>query len=223
MRCLLFAGLITSVSAPALAVAAAPIDRIVALYGPSYELAVRRDGSIIGRHTLTFRQKAGTWQVAADSDVAIRLAFIPVFRFTYRSDETWTGDALTALTADTDDDGDRAEVSAQAIPQGFRVTGTGGDWVGPPASFPTSHWRRPALGPGIVINTLTGKRNDVVVIDRGEETVVTGAGPIKARRLSYTGDLEVDTWYEADGRWLGMRFKGRDGSPIDYVCTRCGR
>ena len=223
MRYRLFACLVLSGAAPARGAAAVPIDRIVALYGPTYELAIRREGSVIGHHTLTFRQEGGTWQVAAASDVAIKLAFIALFRFTYRSDETWADNRLTALTADTDDDGERTRVAVRAAATGFRITGSGGDWVGPPASFPTSHWQRPAPGPGVVINTLTGKRNDVVVVDRGEETLDTGAGPIKARRLSYTGDLEVDTWYEADGRWLGMRFKGRDGAPIDYICTRCGR
>lgn len=218
----LFACLVLSAVAPTPA-AAAPIDRLVALYGPAYELAIRREGSVIGHHTLAFRQDAGTWQVAIASDVAVKLAFITVFRFTYRSSEAWTGEALTALTAETDDDGDRTSVAVRAAPQGFRIAGSGDDWTGPPASFPTSHWRRPALGPGVVINTLNGKRNDVVVTDRGEETVMTGVGPLRARRLNYAGDLEVDSWYEADGRWLGMRFKGRDGAPIDYVCTRCGR
>lgn len=203
--------------------AAAPIDRIVALYGPEYTLDIRREGSVIGQHVITFQQNDARWQVGIASEMAIKLAFIPVFRFTYRSDETWTDGRLTTLMADTDDDGERTWVSGVAQGDALKISGSGGDWIAPRGSFATSHWQRPAIGPGVVINTLTGKRNDVVVTDQGEETVQTGAGPIRARRLNYAGELELDSWYEADGRWLGMRFKGRDGSVIEYICARCGR
>lgn len=203
--------------------AAAPIDQVVALYGTGYTLAIRRDGSVIGQHDFTFRRDGGRWQVAIASQAAVKLAFITVFRFTYRSDETWSDGRLTALGADTDDDGASSRVTARAAGDRLQVSGSGGNWIAPPGSFATSHWQRPATGPGIVINTLTGRRNDVIVTDRGEEMVETGVGPIKARRLNYTGELELDSWYEADGRWLGMRFKGQDGSVIDYICTRCGR
>ncbi len=203
--------------------AAAPIDRIVALYGPEYTLDIRREGSVIGQHVIAFNQHDGRWQVDIASEVAIKLAFITVFRFTYRSDETWTDGRLTTLLADTDDDGERTRVAGVAQGDALKISGSGGDWIAPRGSFATSHWQRPATGPGIVINTLTGKRNDVVVTDQGEETVQTGVGPIRARRLNYAGELELDSWYEADGRWLGMRFKGRDGSFIEYICTRCGR
>jgi len=220
MRFRLFAVFLISWACPA---AAAPIDRIVALYGPEYTLDIRREGSVIGQHGLAFRQQDGRWQVGVASEVAIKLAFITVFRFTYRSDETWTDGRLTALMADTDDDGDRTRVAAVAQGDALKISGSGGDWIAPRGSFATSHWQRPSTGPGVVINTLTGKRNDVVVTDQGEETIQTGVGPIRARRLNYAGELELDSWYEADGRWLGMRFKGRDGSVIDYICTRCGR
>jgi hypothetical protein len=37
----------------------------------------------------------------------------------------------------------------------------------------------------------------------------------------YSGELELDAWYSEAGRWLGMRFKGRDGSTIEYFCRNC--
>ena len=42
-----------------------------------------------------------------------------------------------------------------------------------------------------------------------------------ATRYAYTGDLDNEVWYDDVGRWVKMRFKGRDGSTIDYVCRRC--
>jgi len=222
MRSRLLACLVFLVASPSLA-AARPVDQIAALYGPEYALTISRNGEPIGQHILTFRQEPQAWQIAAASDMVIKLAIIPVFRFAYRSAETWEKDRLVALTAETNDDGERTVVKVEATGDGLDVSGTAGSWVAPRDVIATSHWRQPPTGPGVVVNTLTGKRNDVTITDRGEDSIVTGVGTLPARRLTYAGDLDVDTWYDAEGRWLGMRFKGRDGSVIDYACTRCGR
>ena len=42
-----------------------------------------------------------------------------------------------------------------------------------------------------------------------------------ATRYAYSGDLKADVWYDDAGRWVKLRFRGRDGSVIEYVCRRC--
>jgi hypothetical protein len=53
------------------------------------------------------------------------------------------------------------------------------------------------------------------------EFVDTERGPVMATRYAYHGDLETEVWYDDFGRWVKMRFAGRDGSTIEYVCTLC--
>jgi geranylgeranyl diphosphate synthase type II len=53
------------------------------------------------------------------------------------------------------------------------------------------------------------------------EYVATERGQVPATYYRYTGDLLAELWYDDDGRWVKMRFKGRDGSMIEYVCRRC--
>ena len=87
--------------------------------------------------------------------------------------------------------------------------------------FPTNHWNAGVLGQTRVLNTLTGKINNVSILSKGIETVSTENGPIKATRYVYSGDLDNEVWYDDLGRWVKMRFKASDGSTINYVCKSC--
>ena len=55
----------------------------------------------------------------------------------------------------------------------------------------------------------------------GSETVMTENGPVTATRYRYSGELETEVWYDDAGRWVKLRFKGREGTPIAYKCRRC--
>jgi hypothetical protein len=87
--------------------------------------------------------------------------------------------------------------------------------------FPTNHWNSNVLHERRVLNTLTGQINKVRIEARQRERVTTERGEIEATRYAYTGELQTEVWYDDMGRWVKMRFAGRDGTPIDYVCQRC--
>ena len=87
--------------------------------------------------------------------------------------------------------------------------------------FPTNHWNAQVLGQDRVLSTLTGRVNEVRIQPQGRETVATERGDLPATRYTYTGDLETEIWYDDAGRWVKMRFEGRDRSTIEYVCRRC--
>jgi hypothetical protein len=63
--------------------------------------------------------------------------------------------------------------------------------------------------------------NKVLIIAQGSEIIPTENGLIKAKRYTYSGDLNNEVWYDNEGRWVKMRFKASDGSIIDYVCKLC--
>ena len=72
-----------------------------------------------------------------------------------------------------------------------------------------------------MLNTVTGELNRVEIISRGVETLKSKHGEIIGQRYSYTDDLDTEVWYDQKGRWVGMEFKGKDGSIITYVCQQC--
>ena len=87
--------------------------------------------------------------------------------------------------------------------------------------IPTNHWNVAVTKSDRVLNTITGRVNAVRMMDLGSEYLIAEGRTVEARRWAYTGDLQNEVWYDQDGNWVKMRFDGKDGSTIEYVCRRC--
>ena len=83
-------------------------------------------------------------------------------------------------------------------------------------TIPMTHWNRAILRAPL-FEARDGAPARPKVTPRGAEAVALADGrTIPAERFSLTGDIELDEWYDADGRWVAMRTTGRDGSIIEY-------
>ena len=192
------------------------------LYGPELRFDVLRDGEKVGHHVVTFRDTADGVRVESRSEVEVKLLFLTAYSFRYQSVEHWRSGTLIRLDAATDDNGEQRRVEARSDGAGLMVrTGTG-EWQATPQLWPTTHWNMAQTVAPVLLNTLTGKLNRVDVKDAGLDTVILTDGSREARRFVYSGDLAVESWYDDLGRWVKLRFPGKGGSTIEYVCQSCG-
>jgi len=75
----------------------------------------------------------------------------------------------------------------------------------------------------MVLNSITGKTNNVTISELGWEEISIQDETRPALRHEYSGDLkDVTTWYDEKGRWVGLQFKSKDDSIISYECNVCG-
>lgn len=217
-----------ALTAAALAVSlpgAAPASTLdpLALYGPELTFSVQRNGQMVGRHTVSFeRDQAG--RLSVESRMQLEIPFLlglVAYRFRYESDAQWRDGALQRIRVAVDDDGKARKVDLAWSGTEFegQVNGTPARMPGP--LFPTDHWNRQAVGAPNVLNTLTGRLAEVAVTEHGVEQVDTAHGPITATRFEYTGDFRSEVWYDSEGRWVKLRFQGKDGSTIIYRCEIC--
>lgn len=205
-------------------VARIPLARIsdpFALYGDGISFSVWRDGRQVGSHLTRFTDTGAGVRVDSQLSLAIPFLMITAYRYDYRSSALWRDGVLDHLRASVDDDGALSAFEAHRDGESLVVVGDGTTERFPLPLYPTNHWNPDVLGATAVLNTLTGRLNQVAIVDRGEETVETAHGPRPARRYEYTGDLQAEVWYDDGGRWVKLRFQGRDGSTIDYRCERC--
>ncbi|MAZ01643.1 MAG: hypothetical protein CMN56_00725 [Sneathiella sp.] len=193
----------------------------MSLYGDEIVFDVYREGTLVGFHTVKFSENEGYLNVRSVFQLDIKFLFITAYSYLYESDARWRDDQLQKLEARVDDNGDLSIVKAAQEGGGMRIESVNGQADSEVSLFPTNHWHAGVLNQTQVLNTLTGRINDVQIVDGDRETVDTEKGPIQATRFAYTGDLENEVWYDDRGRWVKMRFKGTDGSIIDYVCRRC--
>lgn len=199
--------------ATALAVAAPRSDEL------SFE--IRRDGTPVGEHRVSFSRAGNLVDVHARSEIAVPFLFFTGYRFSYDSRSLWREERLERLDAVTNDNGASSRVVARRDGDSVAVEGPAGALVASAGTFITEHWDSQVLSARTVLNTITGSVNHVDIVPGDVESIETLSGPRRAQRFTYTGELRVTVWYDDSGRWVGLRFMARDGSRIDYVCRHC--
>ncbi|WP_374762908.1 DUF6134 family protein [Yunchengibacter salinarum] len=197
---------------------------IAARYGGDIIFEVQRDGNRVGQHVTRFEGQEGGMAVSSVMALKVKFLFITAYKFQYTSRAVWDGRGMKELRARTRDGGDTLAMSGARESDGFRWRSSDGEAFlaegGMP--YPTNHWNPAVLRQAMVLNTITGQANDVTITPAGVETVATGTGQREALRVVYSGELNTEAWYDREGRWVGLRFEGRDGSTIRYVCQQCG-
>lgn len=192
-----------------------------ALYGHKIVFDVERKGAVIGRHTVHFERTDAGLTSRSEVEMAVNLLFFRAFHYRYRADAHWRGGTLHFLAVDIDDNGRRSQLRARGEGDRLVISAGAGAFDAEPGLYPTEHWDAGILSRERLLNTLTGKINRVDIQRAGHEFVETERGPIAATRYHYTGDFAAEVWYDDAGRWVKLRFKGRDGSTITYRCRLC--
>mgnify|MGYP006969424961 CR=1 FL=1 len=174
---------------------------------------VQRDGTTIGRHEVALRRNGDYLEVDVSIDLAVHLAFIPVFSYRHRNHEVWKDGRLVSLDSETNDDGERFSVTARSQPDGLHVVGSGGAFRVPATIVPTSYWNPLTIDQSRLLDSQHGRilsvRSDLV--SDGER--IDG---VPARRYRVTGDLDLDLWYSEKGEWLKIAFEAR-GAEVVYA------
>ncbi len=191
------------------------------LYGAEIYFDVFRDGEKVGFHRAQFAKIGEHIVVNSTFKLQIDVLFFTAFRYLYTSEGRWRHGRLESLRASVDDDGTRLSVEAFLEGAQMKIRNADGTVTVDAPLYPTNHWNAAVLSQSRVLNTLTGRVNDVRIVPRRREAVPTERGNIDATHHAYTGDLSTEVWYDDAGRWVKMRFKARDGSTIEYVCRRC--
>ena len=185
--------------------------------GARLAFTVYREGSEIGAHSLTFARNGEVSTIQVMIDLVVKLGPVPVFRYEHRATEIWTGASFGSVDALTNDDGKRFTVKAQRVANAVSVESSNkGAYEAPANALPSTHWNRRMLD-GPFINTQTGELTNSAVTPRGATSVETASGrKINVRRFEIAGPPVLETWYDDQMTWAGLRFKARDGSQIVY-------
>lgn len=199
----------------------ADIDPI-GLYGDAIRFDVVRNGEVVGEHETRFSEIDGNLVVTSRMTLEIFVLVFPVYAFNYNSVETWKNNQLNSLNVRVLDGGDEVNVRANARNGKLHIVGPDGEALAEDTILSTNHWNASVVQTDQVLNTLTGRVNQVTVQRRDMETLPLPKGNVNAVRYDYDGDLkDTSVWYDQQGRWVKLQFKARDGSTIKYLCTSC--
>lgn len=195
---------------------AAPAPLNASLNEPALSFRVLRNDSQIGTHVLTFAAAAGTRTIRVATDIRVGLGPVTFYRYTHRAEERWRDGVFVWLEAETNDDGTIGRTSIRR--EGSTLTAEGREapsYQPPPDALPMTHWNRGSLDRPL-ISTQSGRLLRPVVTRAGPSSVTTAKGAISAEQFTLRGDPELDSWYDQEGAWAGLRLTARDGSTIRY-------
>jgi hypothetical protein len=157
-----------------------------------------------------------------------------MYRYLHRGQEVWNGNTFESISTQTDDNGTKYGVKARQEAGSIAVVRDGSapklsaNDIGfqqgaarqetlPPGLMPSTHWNLNQVKQSAILNSQNGALAKVQITPRGRETVKTAKGTLEATRYSYTGDVEMDQWFDDRGRWVKAAFKASDGSTIEYI------
>jgi hypothetical protein len=178
---------------------------------------VLRDGDPVGSDVLTFESSPQGLKVSVKTNIVVKIAMIPVYRFEHEGYEVWQGDSLVTLRSTTNDDGTAHHLTVAAKDGRLEVHGDGYDGSASLGLIPGSLWNPALPHQATLLNSLDGKTMAIRTQDLGEDAVQVRGTSVKAHHYAIDGDLKRELWYGSDGALVQVRFKAKDNSDIMYV------
>lgn len=177
---------------------------------------VLRDGSSIGRHQLVMLQNGDTTEVHIDILLEVGLGPIVLYRYEQENREIWRDGKFVSFHSKTNNDGDDWHVKAIAVENGLALTINGEEQETVPVRMATTYWNIETVRQGMLVGTQEGKVLPIEVTEIGTERIIAEGKEIDATLYQMRGELELDLWYDQNGRWVKLAFELK-GSEFDYV------
>lgn len=201
------------------AMAAAPYAR-AALPVPRadrLDFRIIRHGDEIGRHAVTFEPRGDSLTVRVTVNALVTLLSLPIVRYSHRATETWQGETLIGLTAETDKNGRHQWASARRTNEGLVVLGSQTPrYIAPEPAATTSYWDKHALARPM-ISLEDGVLLRPKVAEQKAEPIPTAyGGPTVAEHYVLSGAFSVELWYDRSDTWASLAYSAPDGSTVHY-------
>ncbi len=178
---------------------------------------VLKDGQPIGLHDIVVEWNGDAETVSIQTNILVKVAYVPVYRFEHTGQEVWQNGHLVSLQSQTNDDGDKHKLSVAAKADHLDVSGDGVSSQAEASIIPASLWNSNLVKQSTLLNTLTGKQMHVAVTDLGDDQIQSHGAPVKAHHYKVTGELQRELWYDQSNTLVQIKFKAKDDSDIMYV------
>lgn len=181
------------------------------------DFEVTLDGQPIGMHRFSVGGTPEARTVRSEAAFAVRLLGLTVYRYRHQASETWRGDCLATLDAQTDDNGKTSRVQAQAEDAALQVMGPGGPLSLPGCVMGFAYWHPAMRTQTQLLNVQTGRYEAVRIQRMDSGTLEVHGQPQPAERWRIAGPAHpVDVWYTPAGAWVGLDSTVGGGRQLRY-------
>lgn len=171
---------------------------------------VMRKGQKLGEHRLAFQRAGDDLSVVTDVSMLLKLGPVAVLTYSYHAVERWRGDAFVSIETRATTNGKAEQTRARRTDAGVVANGQ----TLPANALPLVHWNAWAVRAPL-FNPQTGKLMKAAASRRADTLTLAGK-PTPTTRVTLSGEAPLDDWYDAQGVWLALNARVKDGSIIEY-------
>lgn len=184
----------------------------------NWRFQVTLDGKPIGQHSFTIRGNQQQSTVISQATFKVKFLGFTAYTYQHKNTERWQGSCLSSMQASTNDNGDLLSVTGQKKQGAFNITTQSGTKANRGCVRSFAYWNLPYMKSPQLLNPQTGELLKVRLQDMGNDTLMANGKQQAARRYRLSGkDLQIDLWYSAKNRWLGLESLAENGKRIRYV------
>lgn len=188
----------------------------------SWSFRVFLDDKPIGSHDFELARLGDESVLTTRAEFEVRFLFITAFRYQHENVETWRGDCLRDIRAQTDNNGESLEVEGMAEGGQFRLVANDAATELPGCVKTFAYWNPAILESKRLLNSQTGEYEAVEVEFEGKEQLrISGEAVASNRYAMTTKGGKIRLWYSAtDERWLALEAPAKGGRLIRYEPVR---
>jgi hypothetical protein len=171
-----------------------------------FDFDVNLDKRPIGTHRfIVSRQADGATRIQSNASFDVRFLGIAAYRYRHQATEQWQGDCLSAIDANTQDNGRSLIVSGLQRDGRFQLQQPAATAL-PACLSAYAYWNRDLLlRQRALLNPQTGKLDALRVESLGKETLELKGRPMPAERYRlHAAQNVIELWYSPRGDWLRL-------------------
>lgn len=180
-----------------------------------YTFTILRGDSPIGTQSVSFARVGEQLTVDIRTEIAVKIAFVTVYRYKQAIQQKWKGDRLEWFEARTDDNGDTRHVQARATEAGIEIDSPSGRKIAPADIIPTGYWNREIINRSQGIDS-KGRIVDLKFAPLGKRPVKIDGRTAEAEFFRVSGEDNGEIGYAPDGSWASL-VQNERGNVITFI------
>lgn len=183
-----------------------------------WDFTVYLDDAKIGHHRFRLSERGDETGLESEARFDVKLLFLNLYAYEHEASESWRGDCLQSLEAETDDNGTEHRVHGARAADAFVVENGKERRVLPGCVMTFAYWNPRFRAQKRLLNPQTGDYLDVRIESAGRDEIAVRGKKVAAERYVLRADkLEIVLWYSPeDDRWLALDSTAGGGRKLRY-------
>ena len=186
----------------------------------TYHFKVFLDDDEIGVQHFWVSSEGTLSQVEVEAQFDVTYFLIPFYSYRHTNSETWEGDCLQEIRAETNDNGESFFVRGIRQDGQIRLQTHAGNSTLEGCVKTFAYWNVDLLQSDRLLNSQTGEFQPVEISKVGKETIsVRGVSTETEHHRIVTDKFTIDLWYTMDHEWVALQSTTKNGGILRYQLT----